>query len=145
LGASDITLRLDWEVSSLHRGNAVVGVREILAWEVGIVLKDWRNKTLLPCETFWNVGDLESAPHERVSLIDKKEVGLNLIPSELHLLGLEIALTSLGEVSNKTVVVEVNGSTPEGFEGGGPTFDEGLDPEGKRLGYLSDDKVGGHV
>jgi hypothetical protein len=91
------------------------------------------------------VCDLKSAPYKCVSLVDEEEVSLDLVPSELHLLGLEIALMSLGEVGHKAIVIEVDGSVPEGFEGGSPTFNEGLDPEGKRLRYLSDNEVRGCI
>jgi hypothetical protein len=144
-GASNITLRLDWEASSLHWGDAVVRMRELLVWEVGVVAKDRGNEALLPCEPFQDAGDFESTLREHVSLVDEEEVSLNLILSKLHLLGLEIALVSSGEVGHKAVVIKVDGGVPERFEGGCPTFNEGLDPEGERLRYLGDDKVGGCI
>jgi hypothetical protein len=145
LGAGDITLHLDQEVSSLHRGDAVVGVRELFAGEVGVIPEDQGNEALLPCETFWDVGDLESTPREHVPLVDEEEVSLDLVPSELHLLSLEVALASSGEVGHEAIVVQVDGGAPEGLKGSSPTFDESLDPEGERLGYLGKYKVGGRV
>jgi hypothetical protein len=129
-GASDITLHLDQEATLLHRGDAIFRPRELLVGEVSIISEDWWNETLLPCEAFGDAGNLESTPCKHVLLVDEEEVGLDLVSGKLHLLGLEIALASLSKVGHKAVVVEVNGGVSEGLEGGGPSFNERLDPEG---------------
>jgi hypothetical protein len=129
-GAGDITLCLDREAPLLHRRDAVVRARELLVQEVGVIPKNQGNEALLPHETFGDACNLKSALREHISLVDEEEVGLDLILSKLHLLGLEIALMSSGEVGHEAIVVEVNGGAPEGLEGGGPTFNESLDPEG---------------